>query len=63
MKTLKHIIGFSKSDWKHVKWLTGRMIKNFMFGSLDDAREDLFWIKMHCIYSGKQIKKEDDNAN
>jgi hypothetical protein len=53
---MKQIKNFNKDDWKHIWWLFGNMIKQFILGNWNESKDAYYWIKIHCTYESKKVK-------
>lgn len=58
MKILRRMFCFQIHDWKHVFWLSGVMIREFILGYFDSSCEAALFLRLHFLCDSKKIKKE-----
>lgn len=52
---LKRILNFDKQDWKHVRFLFGNMIKQWILMDYNESKEAWIFLKLHFTYDSKRV--------
>ena len=56
IKFIKRLWGFDDQDWKHIGWLLKNAVKQTLKGDLSEAKDAMYFVKLHLLHDSKRIK-------
>lgn len=59
LKIWKRTRDFDKQDWKHVRWLFGNMIKQFIICEYGEAKEAFYFLKLHLTHDSTRVRESN----
>lgn len=53
---IKRLMKFNLNDWRHIVFLLNNAAKNIHKGDYLEAKDALYWIRIHLTYDSNKVK-------
>lgn len=57
IKFIKRIWKYDNQDWKHIGWLLKDAAKQTLKGDLSEAKDAMYFVKLHLLHDSKRVSK------